>query len=280
MVNCLQGLFTFCMTRQHFNGLHWICLACILLAITGCKESTQTGPAESGSTSATSTTATSASIQLQSLPASETGVNFSNTIEDEGRINIFTWHFIYNGAGVAAGDINNDGLADLYFTGNQTPDKLYLNKGNFQFEDITNTSGISSQVWSSGVTMADVNADGLLDIYVCRNSPTGIHDNNRNKLYINQGKNVFREQAAQYGIDDFGFSTQATFFDADQDGDLDMYLVNQPFDEFARLVNKPEVVASYPETDRFFFNENGKFVGPHRTTRHERKPLRTQCQHR
>ena len=201
-----------------------------------------------------------ASIRLQSLPASETGVAFANTIEDEGRVNVFTWHFIYNGAGVAAGDINNDGLPDLYFTGNQVPDKLYLNKGNFQFEDITSNSGIGTQIWSSGVTMADVNADGLLDIYVCKNSPTGNRDLNRNKLYINIGNHVFREQAAEYGLDDIGFGIQATFFDADQDGDLDMYLVNQPFDEFARLVNKPEVVAAYPATDRFFYFEDGKYV--------------------
>ena len=199
-------------------------------------------------------------IQLSTLTPAETGVNFNNVINDEGRINIFTWHFIYNGAGVAAGDINNDGLPDLYFTGNMVPDKLYLNKGNFQFEDITTKAGISTQIWSSGVTMVDINADGLLDIYVCKNSPTGIHDNNRNKLYVNTGNNVFREQAAQYGIDDIGFGIQASFFDADQDGDIDMYLVNQPFDEFSRLVNKPEVVAAYPETDRMFMFENGKFV--------------------
>lgn len=200
------------------------------------------------------------SIKLQSLPPAETGINFENKISDQGRVNIFTWHFIYNGAGVATGDINNDGLPDIYFTGNQVPDRLYLNKGNFKFEDITAKSGISNHIWSSGVTMADVNGDGLLDIYVCKNSPTGIPDNNRNKLYINKGKGVFAEEATQYGIDDIGFGTQATFFDADQDGDLDLYLVNQPFDEFARLVNKPEIVANYPFTDRYFINENGKFV--------------------
>ncbi|HUR31099.1 MAG TPA: VCBS repeat-containing protein, partial [Saprospiraceae bacterium] len=199
-------------------------------------------------------------IKLIDLPSSQTGIEFNNKINDEGNINIFTWHFIYNGAGVAAGDINNDGLPDLYFTGNMVPDKLYLNKGNFEFEDITSNAGIGTQVWSSGVTMADVNADGLLDIYICKNSPTGVHENNRNKLYINTGKNVFREQAAQYGIDDIGFGVQATFFDADQDGDLDMYLVNQPFDEFAKLVNRPEIVATYPQTDRIFFFENGKFI--------------------
>lgn len=137
------------------------------------------------------TAVTHAFIKLESLPAAETGLNFINQVKEEGMINIFTWHFLYNGAGVAAGDINNDGLPDLYFTGNMVPDKLYLNKGNFQFEDITSNAGISPNIWSSGVTMADVNADGLLDIYVCKNSPTGIPDNNRNKLYINQGKNLF-----------------------------------------------------------------------------------------
>ena len=109
--------------------------------------------------------AISASIKLQSLPSSETGITFTNEIKEEGMINIFTWHFLYNGAGVAAGDINNDGLPDLYFAGNMVPDKLYINKGNFQFEDITANSGISTQIWSSGVTLADVNADGLLDIF-------------------------------------------------------------------------------------------------------------------
>jgi hypothetical protein len=225
-----------------------------ILCITACKDN------KTDIQHQESVPAITASIKLQSLPSSETGITFANEIKEEGMINIFTWHFIYNGGGVAAGDINNDGLPDLYFAGNMVGDKLYLNKGNFQFEDITAKSGISTQIWSSGVTMADVNADGLMDIYVCKNSPTGIPDNNRNKLFINQGKNLFREQAAQYGIDDIGFSTQSTFFDADQDGDLDMYLANQPFDEFARLVNRPDVVANYTVTDRFFFFENGKFV--------------------
>ncbi len=225
-----------------------------LLACTSCKKDQ---PENSSNNPASET---HASIKLESLPAGETGLNFVNQVKEEGMINIFTWHFLYNGAGVAVGDINNDGLPDLYFTGNMVPDKLYLNKGNFKFEDITANAGISPTIWSSGVTMVDINADGLLDIYVCKNSPTAVPDNNRNKLYINQGKNLFREQAAQYGIDDIGFGVQSTFFDADQDGDLDMYLVNQPFDEFARLVNRPDAVAGYPETDRFFVFENGKFV--------------------
>lgn len=201
----------------------------------------------------------SAAIAFREIPAEKTGIDFNNKINEEGRINIFTWHFLYNGGGVAAGDINNDGLPDLYFTGTLTPDRLYLNKGNFTFEDITNAAGIQPQVFSSGVTMADVNADGLLDIYVCKISPTGNPDYNRNKLYINQGNGKFLEMARAFGLDDTGFGVQASFFDADNDGDLDLYLVNQPFDEFARLVNTPESVAGYPETDRLFLNEDGYF---------------------
>ncbi len=225
----------------------------LVLLLSGCNDNINTATSEPSAP-------IEASIQLEELSGNLTGIDFNNQIKEEGMINIFTWHFLYNGAGVAAGDINNDGLPDLYFAGNMVPDKLYINKGDFNFEDITANSGISSQVWSSGVTMVDINADGLLDIYVCKNSPTGNPNNNRNKLYINQGKNLFREQAAAFGIDDIGFSVQSTFFDADQDGDLDMYLVNQPFDEFAKLVNRPEVVASYPQTDRIFFNENGKYI--------------------
>lgn len=240
---------------SRFNSSIFICSTIYsLLFFLACRNN------ESNPETITSSEPLSAAIKLKSLSPAETGISFNNKINDEGRINIFTWHFIYNGAGVAAGDINNDGLPDLYFAGNMVPDKLYLNKGNFRFEDITPNSGIGLQTWSSGVTMADVNADGLLDIYVSRNSPTGIHENNRNKLYINTGNNKFVEQAAKYGLDDIGFGIQSTFFDADHDGDLDMYLVNQPFDEFARLVNQPSVVAAYPETDRFFMFENEKFV--------------------
>jgi hypothetical protein len=235
--------------NRSFPSFARIAPAFLILSLLSCKKEAESpsGPLE-------------ASIQLEELPSSATGITFANNIKEEGMVNIFTWHFLYNGAGVAAGDINNDGLPDLYFAGNMVPDKLYLNKGNFEFDDITSNAGISTQIWSSGVTMADVNADGLLDIYVSKNSPTGVPDNNRNKLYINQGDNLFREQAAQYGLDDIGFSVQSTFFDLDQDGDLDMFQVNQPFDEFSRLVNKPEVVARYPYTDRMYINQAGKFV--------------------
>lgn len=206
------------------------------------------------------TSADSSNIQFEQLPASQTGIDFNNSFTDEGRTNVFIWHFIYNGAGVAIGDINNDGLPDIYFCGNRVPDRLYLNTGNFQFQDISVNAGIQTRGWSTGVTMADVNADGLLDIYVCKNSPTADYNQNRNKLFINKGDLTFSEQSRQYGIDDPGFSVQATFFDADQDGDLDMYLANQPFDAFARLVNQPNLVEAYPATNCFYFFEKGKYI--------------------
>ncbi len=202
----------------------------------------------------------SSTIKLDNIPTSKSGIQFNNTINDEGNINFFVWNFIYTGAGVAAGDLNNDGLPDLYFGGNMSDDKIYFNKGNFLFEDVTAKSGIDPRYWTTGVTMADVNADGFLDIYVCKNSPSSNPVGNQNKLFINNQNGTFTESAAQYGIADVGFSIQASFFDIDNDGDLDMYLVNQPFDDFARLVNKPEQVMSYPATDRIFIMENGKYL--------------------
>ena len=130
---------------------------------------------------------------------------------------------------MAIGDINNDGLPDIFFTANMKENKLYLNKGNFQFEDITEKSGIKKQHgWSTGVSMADVNGDGFVDIYVC-NSGDIKGDNRQNELYINDGKSGFTEQAKTYGLDEKGLSTHAAFFDYDHDGDLDMFLLNNSF---------------------------------------------------
>lgn len=160
------------------------------------------------------------------LPAEETGVSFQNQLTSTPENNILEYLYFYNGGGVAAGDINGDGLVDLYFTGNQVSNKLYLNKGNFKFEDITESAGIGGDGgWSTGATMADVNGDGLLDIYVCQvGELPGI--DGKNKLYLNLGKGKFRESAAEYGIDFKGFSTHSVFFDYDRDGDLDLYLLN------------------------------------------------------
>ncbi|MEO6546868.1 MAG: VCBS repeat-containing protein [Ferruginibacter sp.] len=168
---------------------------------------------------------------FSSLPSSETGINFENKLEDTDTLNILDYLYYYNGAGVAIGDFNNDGLADIYFTSNQGSNKLYLNKGNLKFEDITNIAGVQGKGnWKTGVTIADVNGDGLLDIYV---SEVGGYKSfhGRNELFINNGaapgKTItFSEKAHEYGLDIHGFNTQAAFFDYDHDGDLDMFLVN------------------------------------------------------
>jgi len=169
------------------------------------------------------------------LGAENTGVNFINTVEDKANFNALTYRNFYNGGGVAIGDINNDGLPDLYFTSNQQSNKLYLNKGNFKFEDITEKAGVGGKMnWSTGVTMADVNGDGLLDIYVC-NSGDVNSSRRKNELFINQGNLKFTEEAAQYHLDNDGYSTHAAFFDYDQDGDLDCYILNDRFNDPGRV---------------------------------------------
>lgn len=160
------------------------------------------------------------------MPHSVTQVDFVNQLKETEDFNIIEYLYFNNGAGVAAGDINNDGLIDLYFTSNQQSNKLYLNKGNFNFEDITEKAGVAGLGnWTTGVTMADVNGDNLLDIYVCN---VGNHKSfqGKNQLFINQGDFTFKDEADSYGLDFEGFSTQAAFFDYDMDGDLDMYLLN------------------------------------------------------
>lgn len=164
--------------------------------------------------------------QFQEVNSSHSGVRFSNDLTPKGDLNIIEYLYYYNGGGVALGDINNDGLDDIYFTANQKADQLYLNKGDLQFENISIPSNISQEgSWSTGVTMVDINNDGFLDIYVCK---VGKYKSlqSKNELYINQGDTTFKEQAKEYGLDFSGFSTQASFFDYDNDGDMDMYLLN------------------------------------------------------
>ncbi len=163
-----------------------------------------------------------------SLSSSQTNISFANNLAQRKAFGILYYLYYYNGGGVAIGDINNDGLPDIYFTANSKGhNKLYLNKGNFQFEDITEKAGVEGNAdWCSGVTMADVNGDGLLDIYVC--AVANHHGlKGRNELFINNGNNTFTESAAKYGLDFSGFSTQAVFFDYDHDGDLDCFILNQ-----------------------------------------------------
>ncbi|WP_034921945.1 VCBS repeat-containing protein [Gillisia sp. CAL575] len=160
------------------------------------------------------------------MPSEETGIAFINEVKNSPDFNIFKYRNFYNGGGVAIGDINNDGLPDIYFTANMKPNKLYLNKGDFQFEDISETAGVvGNKPWSTGVNMVDINNDGLLDIYVS-NAGNMEGDNHNNELYINNGDLTFTEKAKEYNLAETGFSTHATFFDYDKDGDLDVYILN------------------------------------------------------
>ncbi len=198
---------------------------------------------------------------LELLTAEQTGIDFNNSITESEKVNHMYYNQIYSGAGVAVGDINNDGLADVFFCGNQVADKLYLNKGDFKFEDISKGSKITrSPGWSWGVTMADVNNDGYLDIYVSRNGESMIPSDRTNKLFINNKDLTFRESATEYGLADTGFSSQAVFFDMDNDGDLDMYQVNQLPDErlFRRYSNIPKERYNLYK-DKLYENVDGKF---------------------
>lgn len=157
---------------------------------------------------------------------SKTGIEFQNTLSESDDFNILDYLYFYNGGGVAIGDINNDGLSDIYFSGNQVKNKLYLNKGNLTFEDITEKAGVSGNSnWNTGAVMGDVNGDGFLDIYVC--AVVGIRGlNGHNELFINNGDNTFTESASKYGLDHETFSSTAAFLDYDLDGDLDIFLLN------------------------------------------------------
>jgi enediyne biosynthesis protein E4 len=194
------------------------------------------------------------------LPAEKTNIRFENYLTDTDTFNIIQYLYYYNGGGVAVGDINNDGLQDAYFTSNRGENKLYLNKGNLQFEDISDKAGVKGTGdWKTGVTMADVNADGWLDIYVCE---VGKYKtiSGKNQLFINNQDGTFSEKAKEYGLDYVGFATQAAFFDYDKDGDLDMYLLGHTVHSPARY-EKSDVRKIYsPDSgDKLFQNNNGKF---------------------
>lgn len=190
-----------------------------------------------------------------------TGVDFNNRLYEDERLNIITYEYFYNGAGVGIGDINNDGLPDLFFAANMENCRLYLNKGGFHFEDITQKAGIKTLgKWAQGVSMVDINADGLLDIYVSFSGPYPAGQR-KNMFFINQGDLTFSDKAEEMGLADTAHTTQALFWDYDRDGDLDAYLVNNTTDETGPNVIRPKRIhCENPNTDKLYKNENGKFI--------------------
>lgn len=189
-----------------------------------------------------------------SLPSAESGIHFSNQLNDVDSSASFINEFGYMGGGVGIGDFNNDGLKDIFFTGNQTSCRLYLNKGNNQFEDLTEKAGITTNVWATGVSIVDINNDGFDDIYVCVLGKDLKHPA-KNLLFINQHNNTFKEEAAEYGLDFSGYSTQAVFLDYDKDGDLDMYLVNYLLGTHTNAIVPINHSGGSPANDRLFRNE-------------------------
>jgi hypothetical protein len=205
------------------------------------------------------------------LDAKDTGIDFLNKVKNQKNFNIFKYRNFYNGGGVAIGDINNDGLADIYLTGNMVANKLYLNKGNFEFEDISESAGIEgNKPWSTGVVMVDINQDGLLDIYVS-NAGNLKGNNHDNDLYINNGDLTFTEKAAEFNLAKTGFSTHASFFDYDKDGDLDAYILNNsniPVSSLGYAEQRDKRAQDWENVPQIFRgvgdmllrNDNGKFV--------------------
>lgn len=189
--------------------------------------------------------------------AKDSGILFSNDIKETDSLNYFTYPYMYMGGGISAGDVNNDGLIDLFFTANMKSNKLYLNKGGFKFDDITDKANVGGDDrWFTGSTMVDINNDGYLDIYV---SVSGKGKNRNNILYVNNGDSTFTEKAAAYGIDHNGHTTQSTFFDYDNDGDLDLYLANYPPTPFKSPVRLYEHKSNNPKLEEsdILYRNNG-----------------------
>ena len=200
-------------------------------------------------------------ILFSNPDANETGITFSNTLQENDKLNILDYLYFYNGGGVAVGDIDNDGLVDLFFSGNQVKNKLYRNLGNLKFEDISEKAGITgNSSWNTGAIMGDVNGDGLLDIYVC--AVVGINGfDGYNELFINKGDGTFAESAGQYGLDFDSYSSSAAFLDYDLDGDLDLYLLNHAVhtqESFGRVDLRYK--RNFQTGDKLLRNDGEKFT--------------------
>jgi hypothetical protein len=195
-----------------------------------------------------------------SLSHKRTGIDFKNWVKETEEFNVLDYGYLYNGAGVAIGDINNDGLEDIYFASNLTKNRLYLNKGNFRFKDITDEAGVGGPgTWSTGVSMADINGDGYLDIYVCT-STDGRAEYRKNLFYLNNGNLTFTECAAKYGIDDPAYSTHSVFFDYDKDGDLDLFVINHALNAMAVPKSELKKVNDPSYEHKLFKNIGNRFV--------------------
>ncbi len=200
---------------------------------------------------------------FKEVPASKSGVQFINKLTYSDSLTVLDFEYMFNGAGVAVLDINNDGLQDIFFTGNMVSAKLYLNKGNLQFEDITENAGITTEGWCYGASVVDINQDGYQDIYVCKSgNKNTAPDKRKNLFFINNGNNTFTESAAKMGLDDDGYDVQAAFFDYDKDGDLDMYLMRNAFVNYnrnnAREILKDTVAT--PSTSGRLYKNNGNLT--------------------
>jgi hypothetical protein len=200
---------------------------------------------------------------FERIPPSKSNIVFSNDLQISQTFNIYTYDEFYAGGGVALGDVNNDGLLDIFLVGNQTSNRLYLNKGDFEFEDITDEAGVAgSKPWSAGVSMVDVNGDGLLDIYVT-NAGSAQEEDRENELFINTGDRTFVERAREIGVADRGYSIHASFFDYDNDGDLDLYLLNNfasmPVGQYD-LENLRRDMPNFEGGDRLYRNDDGLFT--------------------
>ena len=201
-------------------------------------------------------------MNFELIGASKTGINFNNVIQENPQANVLNYEYFYHGGGVAIGDINNDGLPDIYFVGNMVPDRLYLNEGNFKFKDITETADINMMRgdWRTGVVMADVNNDGWLDIYISRSGLFTKDEHRANLLFINNKNNTFTEKGKEFGLNDPGYSIDVVFFDYDKDGDNDMYLVNHPL--MFRDSDIQKLPATKKLSDKLYRNNgNGTFTG-------------------
>ena len=227
-----------------------------------------TGGSESVNDDSDSTEVTE-QMFFEEVDPNYSGVDFKNIVTETDSFNFYFFDYMYNGAGVAVGDINNDGLEDVYFVGNQEEDKLYLNKGDFKFEDITESAigELAFVGWHTGVTMADINADGFLDIYVSRSGKPSRLEDLENLLFINNGDLTFKEVGEEFGVNIRKPTTQSTFFDADNDGDLDLFVMNHPYsfkessgsDTLQRMIARMKNEGGL-YTDVFLRNDDGVFV--------------------